>query len=391
MSERKKNNKKDNKIIPLQFENKDLLDEMDEELEALLKEDLMREADELEAQLNSDPDLMGVGASDDLFLKIVGELKEKGLWEEEPGVNSGESVRTEKANAGGVYLKDVSTGSTESEDVNRSERKKEQQTIQAEGVKQITASSETAQTEQAAQEQKPDLEALYAMLPEEDRLAMETGRRVAQEQEELRQKKMKRQKTMGRVVRRGGTVAAALVLVFGVSMTSEANRRLVSQAWDTIAANFGVRMAADYVDEEKIVHTREKKEIEDFQKVSNELGISEMDLGYLPEGMKYLNYELNEDQGLAMMFYSFENSIFQITMIKNSVESVYYYTLDEDAELFDVYTDTQEVKAEIGEVKEDNGEETYVARIEYKDCNYILNGKVSFDEIEKIIKNIYFL
>ena len=64
---------------------------MDEELEALLKEDLMREADELEAQLNSDPDLMGVGASDDLFLKIVGELKEKGLWEEEQRVDTEES------------------------------------------------------------------------------------------------------------------------------------------------------------------------------------------------------------------------------------------------------------------------------------------------------------
>lgn len=346
MSERKKNNKKDNKIIPLQFENKDLLDGVDEELEALLKEDLMREADALEAQLNSDPDLMGVGASDDLFLKIVGELKEKGLWEEE------------------------------------------QQTVQAEELTQITSSAEAEET---AQEQKPDLEALYAMLPEEDRLAMETGRRVAQEQEELCQKKLKRQKTMGRVVRRGGTVAAALVIVFGVSMTSEANRRLVSQAWDTIAANFGIRMAVDYVDEEKIVYTREKKELENFQEVSNKLGVSEMDLGYLPEGMEYAGFQIDIECKKAIFFYSYQETMFQISITKNVEEGVHYYALDNKTELFSIYTNAQEVEAKIGEANTENEIETYVAQLQYGECSYVLNGMISLEEMKKIVKNIYFL
>lgn len=55
----------------------------DAELDALLEEELKREADELEARLNSDPKLIGVGASDDLFAKIVGSLKEQGVWEED--------------------------------------------------------------------------------------------------------------------------------------------------------------------------------------------------------------------------------------------------------------------------------------------------------------------
>lgn len=55
----------------------------DTELDALLEEELKREADELEARLNSDPKLIGVGASDDLFAKIVGSLKEQGVWEED--------------------------------------------------------------------------------------------------------------------------------------------------------------------------------------------------------------------------------------------------------------------------------------------------------------------
>lgn len=388
MSERKKNNKKDNKIIPLRFENKDLLDGVDEELEVLLKEELMREADELEAQLNNDSDLMGVGASDDLFLKIVGELKEKGLWEEEQRMDSGESESALKENVDGAYLKDVSTGSTDSEDVNRSERKKEQQAIQAEELTQIKGLTKAAETEQ---EQKPDLEALYAMLPEEDRLAMEIGRRVAQEQEELRQKKLKRQKTMGRVVRRGGTVAAALVIVFGVSMSSEANRRLVSQAWDTVTMNLGLRMASDYIDEEKIVRSRDKSEIEDFQEVSDELEIPKMDLGYLPEGMEYLRAQIDQERGLATFFYSYQDTIFHIVVIKNAKEGVNYYTLDNESELFSIRTATQEIEAKIGQVNTENEIETYIVQMEYEECSYILNGMISLEEMQKIVKNIYFL
>ena len=163
MSEKKKTNTQNRKIIPLQF---DQNEQMDRELDALLKEDLMREADEIEAQLNSDPELMGMGASDDLFLKIVGELKEKGIWEEEEPEISG-SEMTEQENA-----------------------------------------SEKTEPEVSRNMEEPDLEALYAMMPEEDRRALETGRRVEQEQEILRQKKEHRKKIMRRVVRRGGTAAA---------------------------------------------------------------------------------------------------------------------------------------------------------------------------------------
>ena len=79
MSDRRKNTKGKNKIIELKF---DVQEPMDLEMDVLLQEELMREADELEAKLNSDPSLIGTGASDDLFVKIVEELKEKGIWEE---------------------------------------------------------------------------------------------------------------------------------------------------------------------------------------------------------------------------------------------------------------------------------------------------------------------
>ncbi len=76
MSRKKKNIEK---IIPLQFDQNDSEDLF---LDELLKKDLMREADELEAQLVNDSKLMGMGASGNLFQKIKEELIEKGVWEE---------------------------------------------------------------------------------------------------------------------------------------------------------------------------------------------------------------------------------------------------------------------------------------------------------------------
>ena len=317
MSRKKKNTKK---IIPLQFDQNDSEDLF---LNELIKEDLMREADELEAQLANDPKLMGMGASDNLFQKIKEELMEKGVWEEE--------------------------------------------------------------------EQKPNMDEVYAMLPEEDRQALETGRRIVREQEEQQQKKKKHRQIRNRFLKGIAGTAAVLVVVFGVSMSSDANRRLVSQTWDTIVANFGMRMEADYVENEKIVRTRDKQEIEDFHIASEALGIAEMDLGYLPRGMKYLNCKLDRNAEKVTFFYSYQENVFQISMNKKNTEGVYYYALDDNTNEKTIYTFDQEIEARIGTTNIDDTTEMYIVQLQYKDCNYILNGIISLEEMEKIVKNIYFL
>lgn len=80
----KKTNKaglrKNNKIEPFY-----ITDDMisDREMDEFLRQSMIEEADRLEEELNSDPELTGIGASDDLFLKIKARLQEMGAWEEE--------------------------------------------------------------------------------------------------------------------------------------------------------------------------------------------------------------------------------------------------------------------------------------------------------------------
>ena len=80
MDKGQKDKREKNKISPF-----DITDEMleDPELDAFLKESLKQEADEIEAELEEDVSLRGIGASDDMFDAIVEELKEQGIWEEE--------------------------------------------------------------------------------------------------------------------------------------------------------------------------------------------------------------------------------------------------------------------------------------------------------------------
>ena len=71
---------KGDKISPIRID-QEVLD--DPRMDEFIRESLKKEADELEAELNSDPSLEGIKAPDDMFEKLVAKLKEEGVWEEE--------------------------------------------------------------------------------------------------------------------------------------------------------------------------------------------------------------------------------------------------------------------------------------------------------------------
>lgn len=334
--------KSENKIIPIQFEEKELMDEL---LDEILREEFQEEADALEEKLNADPELMGVGASDDLFLKIVAELKEKKLWEEE----------TEEADP----EKNVDIKSPEPD---LAEEDKNKQDIS-------------------------DEEQFYAQMPEQYRRIYEKGLR-AEQKEKVQQR---RNRKIKKILKRVSAAAAMFVLVIGVSMTSEASRRLVLQVWDTVAVNLGFKVETDYTGRDSFVRSKDKQEVEDAQKISEELEIASMDMTYLPEGMEYLRYEINPVSGIATMFYSYKEKIFTVEMIKQYEKGVAYYVLDTNAETEYAYTQAQDIEGEIGILKSENNTDAYIARLYYEEECYVLNGAIPLEEMKKIIKYIYFL
>ncbi len=349
MKEEKEKLKSEKKIVIFDIDESVMTDE---EIDRFLTESLLKEADDLETELNQDPVLLGADVSDTMFQSIVRQLKEKGIWEEEEDKEPAQEP--------------------ESQDAERAERLGE---------------GDVSDDQQHKLEDSLDLEKLYAMLPEEDRRALAIGKQTEKEHEAQAAKKKKRRK----VLKYGGTAAAILVLVFSGSMTIEANRRLVKKAWDGMMYNLGYRMSTNYTGEEENVRSKTKEEMKAMEEIQAELGISAISLEYMPEEMKYLNYEIMQDFFEATIFYDYQGKIFSLSMINVGEEGDAYYSLDNEAMLVDTVTNEQNLKIEIRETNLDLEIETYIAEIEYNDCRYILNGIIPLAELKEIAKNIIFL
>lgn len=306
MSREKNNGKESGKITKFPYETTQEENLEDEKMDAFLRESIIKEADELEAHLNSDPKLVGVGASDDLFDKIVGSLKEQGVWEETP--------------------------------------------------KQ------------------------YQELSEADRKAMEYGYQM-QAKDEARKKRWKARR---KVLRKVSGTAAACAVVFLVSMTSEANRRYVLEAWNGVVENLGMRTTVNYLEDDALREVSEE-EVEAQRRIREELGIDPIKLGYLPEDWKFVSCEIDENALCAVMFYSDGNLWFNIYMQKGTKEKVAYHQLEGDSAATEIITTEQEISIELSKTGRGD-EESYGAVFELNDNIYYCNASFSYDDIVKILK-----
>lgn len=371
MSEEKKNNRSGNKIIditkskkirPITFSQEELEDpEMDE----MIRESIKQEADRLEEELNNDPELMGVGASDDLFLSIVNRLKEQGVWEEEDLPEEEDELQSSVEE------------DAETEEIKEAKEIEEIAEINVQDVDNLPEKEEVC----AKQED------IYQMLPEEDLQALMLGREVARQKEA---KKAKRRKQL-RHARQIASVAAVFVIVFMVGMTSEANRRLVLEAWDAVMTVAGFKIETDYLESEKTVRAEDEKEKMAWEDAAERLGISALLFTYLPEEMVFEQYEVIEEMKLATIIYLYQENIIDIKVIKDNGASSMYYVRDENAIFEGKVILDKEIEAEIWRINPEVDMEMYVAEFGYNNCRYMISGIISFEEIKKIIKNTIFL
>lgn len=455
---KKKNRNTAEKITKFPLDPSGMEDLEDTELDALLEEELKREADELEARLNSDPKLIGVGASDDLFAKVVGSLKEQGVWEEdekavkaqedeageedaeksektkdevqeteaeyENGKSSaGEKIEPEKEAAERAKrmeqqsaaaaektdrVVEVNTGSpaekkkaktAEEKTKKRIEKNIEENTeentaasadeniqkirkIESNETEEKNATENVAFSDDKERETKSGSEEAYLQLSEADRRAMEYGYQMQQKDAEKKVRRKKRRK----IAKRAGITAAALVAVFGVSMTSDANRKYVLEAWNTVAGSLGMKTEISYLDEavNYVESTEEEKAQEDiFQK----LNIKTIKFGYLPEKWNFISYNVDEKAFCAVMFYSNNDFWMTIYMYKNKSENVMYNQFDGDVELLQTLQTAQNIDIEIYK-NGINEEEGYTLAFHDEEGYYYCNVRLSYDEVKKIAMNI---
>lgn len=471
---KKKNKGTTEKITKFPVEAIEMEDLDDEELDALLEEELKREADELEARLNSDPKLIGVGASDDLFAKIVASLKEQGVWEEDEAeakkreeseyvskkadvkvakervcvskkadvkeaeeseyvskkANEEEAKESEyvskkadvkeakervcvseKADAEEIKERDeeviLSKTAAVTENGGRMEQpteltagmlgrdteqntgKKAEKIIEKDTEENIESKRtekkngvEAAEFSREEKEGKDPAQERYVQLSEEDRRAMEYGYEMQQKDAAKKVRRKKRRK----IAKRAGITAAALVAVFGVSMTSDANRKYVLERWNTVVGNGGIKIEFGY-SEKNVLRENYTEEEKAQSQIKEKLGIEPVKLKYLPDGWNYFSCEIDKNALSAIMYYEKDDMWFTVRMYKNEKENILYNQYDGKPQKIDSIKNSQGLNIDLYRNGEKE-EEGYTIVFNDDDNCYYCNGRVSYEEMRKIAENI---
>ena len=226
----------------------------------------------------------------------------------------------------------------------------------------------------------------YAKLSEEDREALRLGREMLKNQsEEKKIYTMRRKKSN---IRRIVALAAVLILVMAVGMTSIGGPERMLQFMKSSVGGRKVSQV-DSSDKNKIIE--EEDEEKAYEKIEKEFGIAPVRLWWYPENMEFENMILDTDIQVAEVDYLYKDKKIEYFVSASYGEVSWGY--DNEDKKIDYYC--EQVKSTDIEVTEYETPETernrYVAEFEYKKLHYCLSGELTKEEIENILKNLYFL
>ena len=232
---------------------------------------------------------------------------------------------------------------------------------------------------------------VYDRLSEEDRRALELGRKVLREEKEKEKEKEekafegKSRKRHRRPRRVYIAVAAVLVATLAVSVSAMGGpERMVRM----------VRQAVGDREVEQVDSSDENLEItenEDFayQKISEVMGVEPVKVIVQPEDMYFARMILDPVNSVAEIRYLGKEK--SIVLIINGAYGKSSWGMDVEDEVIRSYSqETPECIMEIKEYICPNNGEKFSAQFSYKGLDYFLLSTVSKKEFEKIINNLYF-
>lgn len=217
---------------------------------------------------------------------------------------------------------------------------------------------------------------------DKERLRSAILMQVLQEERKKQQKKSARR----RVAQGAAVFAVTLAGIFGLSMTSQANRIFLVQKVEEF---FGGRTEVKIDNEVGTVisSTAEQQARDDIEQT---LGVEVPEFFYVPEGMKFSNYEISKDVGIAKIYY-----------VYNDFVLTFYISGDEENAAVNRSIDgkiVEELSLEIDQAdiimweltNEINKEKTYCAQWIYKNTYYLFSGTIEQEKMEKILKSMVY-
>lgn len=201
-----------------------------------------------------------------------------------------------------------------------------------------------------------------------------------------KEEKMRNSRKHSAMVKAAMLVLVASGCLFAFSMRSEATRMWwLSSVEKIIGSNRGNTVDND---EERVYS--EMTEEEAAAEIEEKIGVPVPEFQYLPQGMSFDGYNYDESSLTGKIRYSYNGSIIHLQMFSECGDSSYSWNFDGEI-LKDSEVETDYGIVKVMEIKmSDDAESTVLAEWTYKNYQYELVGKMSFEEILLILENILY-
>ena len=239
---------------------------------------------------------------------------------------------------------------------------------------------------------------LYANMSEEDRRALEIGRRILEEEakkaqegyeeeEEITREEVKVVRRRKRRVRVYVAVVAAVVLMLSMGInTMGGPEKVISMMMRVVGEREIVQIDSS---EDNLVIVEENEE-EAYQKVSEEFGIEPVRIVAVSENMKFVNMKFNELMKAAELCYEFDGEKFIYLINSSYLKESFGFDIED--KVIDKYPmEVLDRKIEIKQYQVKNREKSrFSASFEEMNLKYFLTGTMDKEDFELIVKNLHF-
>lgn len=226
----------------------------------------------------------------------------------------------------------------------------------------------------------------YTGLSEEDQEALRLGREMLKNQsEEKKIYTMRRKKSN---IRRIVALAAVLILVMAVGMTSIGGPERMLQF---VKSSVGGRQVSKVNSSDKNKIIEEEDEELAYEDAEKEFGIGVVRILGKLDGMQFDKMTLDRDLQVAELSYDYKDGKIQF-IISAAYGETAWGSDNEDIVIDNYFIKRKETTIEVKKYKMvEKSKDRFAAEFEYKDIHYCITGTINEIEIKKIIDNLYFM
>ena len=186
-----------------------------------------------------------------------------------------------------------------------------------------------------------------------------------------------------------GMTAAAVITcfgLFGVSMSTQGGRSYVMDKANEVLGD--EKNTEIENGEDRLITDRTEEEARN--EIEEKLQVEVPDFLYLPDRMDFDSYEIDDTAQSVYIRYRNGEDYMYVVIQANYANKSGIYRNDEGECLGMVNCDLSEIESELWKIEEGEENPTYLAQWDYKNSYYRISGRMTEDEMKKIIKDVMY-